>query len=133
MNISEREISSNIFHIPKFQYGELPSYIDYMIGYSYEHKAMYFADKSGATIASKDGNRFIIMESDFVLPGDVDKPLPISGKGSAQLSPVEIPGGFKADFYGISYKVHNYSKSYLQVIFVYQGAKIVSWARCCGS
>ena len=89
----------------KFQYGELPSYIDYIIGYNFEHKAMYFADKSGAKIASKDGNRFIIMESDFVLPVDVDKPLPIPGKGSAQLSPVEISGGFKADFYGISYKV----------------------------
>lgn len=88
-----------------------------MIGYSYEHKAMYFADKSGATIASRDGNRFIIMESDFVLPGDVDKPLPIHGKGSAQLSPVEIPGGFKADFYGISYKVTTYSQNHSQVRF----------------
>ena len=75
------------------------------------------------------------MESDFVLPGDVDKPLPISGKGSAQLSPVEIPGGFKADFYGISYKVVTHKiihKSDLKFL-VYQGAKIVSWARCCGS
>ena len=95
----------------------MPSFIDYIIGYSDEHRAMYFADKSGAKIASKDGNRFIIMESDFVLPGDVDSPKPIPGKGSAQLNPVEIPGGFKADFYGISY----------------QGTKFVSWAKCCGS
>ena len=67
---------------------------------------MYFADKSGARIASKDGKRMIIMESDFVMPGNIDQPLPIPGKGSAELGPVEIPGGFKADFFGISYKVH---------------------------
>ena len=80
---------------------------------------MYFADKSGAKIASKDGNRFIIMESDFVLPVDVDKPLPIPGKGSAQLSPVEISGGFKADFYGISYKVFIYRLTTFRLKFLY--------------
>lgn len=123
-----------IFKTSKFQYGELPSYIDYIIGFSYEHKAMYFADKSGAKIASRDGNRFIIMESDFVLPSDVDKPLPIPGKGSAQLSPVEISGGFKADFYGISYKVFIHKLTPVRLKFLmHQGTKFVSWAKCCGS
>ena len=71
---------------------------------------MYFADKSGARIASKDGNRFIIMETGFVLPADIEAPSSIPGKGSAQISPVEIPGGFKADFFGISYKVFSRSQ-----------------------
>ena len=78
---------------------------------------MYFADKSGARIASKDGKRMIIMESDFVMPGNIDQPLPIPGKGSAELGPVEIPGGFKADFFGISYKVHLKKLSPLRINF----------------
>ena len=68
---------------------------------------MYFADKSGGKIASKDGKRMIMMESAFVLPDDIETPLPLPGLGSAELSPVEIPGGYTADFYGISYKVNN--------------------------
>ena len=78
-----------------------------MIGFSYEQKSMYFADKSGGAIASKDGKRMVMMESDFVLPDDIETPLPLPGLGSAELSPVEIPGGYIADFYGISYKVNN--------------------------
>ena len=102
------KVSTNSFYSNfKIQYGELPAYVDYMIGFSYEHKSMYFADKSGGKIASKDGKRMIMMESAFVLPDDIENPLPLPGLGSAELSPVEIPGGYTADFYGISYKVNN--------------------------
>lgn len=83
----------------------MPSYVDYIIGYSFDHKSMYFADKSGGKIASKDGKRMILMETDFDLPNDIDSPLPLSGLGTSELTPVEISGGFKADFYGIYYKV----------------------------
>ena len=104
-----------------------------MIGFSYEQKSMFFADKSGGAIASKDGKRMVMMESDFVLPDDIETPLPLPGLGSAELSPVEIPGGYTADFYGISYKVEICISMYLFFSFLKKGAKIVSWARCCGS
>ena len=83
----------------------MPNYVDYMIGYSFDHKSMYFADKSGGKIASKDGTRMIMMETDFDLPNDIETPFPIPGLGKSQLTPVEIPGGYTADFYGIYYKV----------------------------
>ena len=35
------------------QFGELPSYVAYMLGFSYEDRSMYFVDTSGAKIASK--------------------------------------------------------------------------------
>ena len=79
--------------------------MDYMIGYSFDHKSMYFADKSGGKIASKDGTRMIMMETDFDLPNDIETPFPIPGLGKSQLTQVEIPGGYTADFYGIYYKV----------------------------
>ena len=39
--------------MPNFQFGELPSYVAYMLGFSYEDRSMYFVDTSGAKIASK--------------------------------------------------------------------------------
>ena len=83
----------------------MPSYVDYIIGYSFDHKSMYFADKSGGKIDSKDVNRMILMDTDFDIPNYIESPLPLSGLGTSELTPVEISGGFKADFYGIYYKV----------------------------
>ena len=76
-----------------------------MIGFSFDHKSMYFADKSGGKIASKDGRRMIMMDSNFVLPDDIESPLPIPGLGKNELTAQEIPGGYTADFFGIYYKV----------------------------
>ena len=39
--------------MPHVQFGELPSYVAYMLGFSYEDRSMYFVDTSGAKIASK--------------------------------------------------------------------------------
>ena len=39
--------------MPHVQFGELSSYVAYMLGFSYEDRSMYFVDTSGAKIASK--------------------------------------------------------------------------------
>ena len=76
-----------------------------MIGFSFDHKSMYFADKSGGKIASKDGSRMIMMDPDFELPNDIESPFSLPGLSKNQLTEVVIPGGYTADFYGIYYKV----------------------------
>ena len=47
----------------------------------------------------------VIQPPGFQLPDDLEYPRPVPGLGST-MDPVEITGGFVADFYGISYKVH---------------------------
>ena len=46
----------------------------------------------------------VIQPPGFQLPDDLEYPRPVPGLGST-MDPVEITGGFVADFYGISYKV----------------------------
>ena len=46
-----------------------------------------------------------MMDPDFELPNDIESPFPLPGLGKNQLTQVEIPGGYTADFYGIYYKV----------------------------
>ena len=52
----------------------------------------------------KDGVRMVIEPAGFTLPGDVNSPTNVPGEGSS-MNPVEITGGYMADFYGISFKV----------------------------
>ena len=44
--------------------------------------------------------------SDFTLPQDLTSPQNVKGSGST-MNPVEINGGYMADFYGITYQVNN--------------------------
>ena len=54
----------------------------------------------------------VIQPPGFQLPDDLEYPRPVPGLGST-MDPVEITGGFVADFYGISYKVHKTLKNHI--------------------
>ena len=56
----------------------------------------------------------IIQPPGTAAPDDIEPPHPVPGKGSG-MSPVEITGGYKADFYGT----------------YFQGTKFLSWSKCC--
>ena len=75
---------------------------------------MYFEDKAGATLASKDGVRMTIMKSDFVMPDDIEPPSAVPGHGK-DMPAVELGDSYKADFYGVEY----------------DGEKVVAWSSCC--
>ena len=74
----------------------------------------------------------IIEPSDFTLPQDLTSPQNVKGSGST-MNPVEINGGYMADFYGITYQVNNqifFLK--LKTFLLIQGTQVVTWAQCCG-
>ena len=87
-----------------------------------------------------------ILPSNFRLPRDLQEPALVAGRGS-DMEPVVITGGYTADFYGIEFQVTNLlsllsiSDTALVAISwpispclynLYQGEKIVAWAKCCG-
>ena len=93
---------------------ELPQYVDYIKGYSTSAKLMFLSDKSGGTLASKDGVRMTLMPSSFVMPGDIEDATVVPGFGK-DMPAVELAGGYKADFYGVEYN----------------GKKVITWSACC--
>ena len=103
-------------HAGTSKFVELPQYIDYIEGYSASDKRMYFKDKSGAILASKDGVRMTIMPIGEGMPDDVADAAAVVVPGSGKDMPaVELAGGYKADFFGVEYN----------------GQKVITWSSCC--
>ena len=52
----------------------------------------------------KDGKRMIMLDSSTTLPDDLVASSTVPGKGK-DMDPVELDGGYAADFGGVNYKV----------------------------
>ena len=79
--------------------------MDYIKGYSISQEGMYFADKSGGTLFTKDGVRMIMLNSTFPLPDDLVPSAAVPGKGR-DMPTVSLEGGYTANFDGVSYQVN---------------------------
>ena len=86
------------------QFGELPGYVDHIVGYSVSQGGMYFRDKSGGTLFTKDGERMIMLDSSTTLPDDLVASSSVPGKGK-DMPTVSLEGGYDADFGGVTYNV----------------------------
>ena len=106
----------NIYYYFLFpvQFGELPGYVDYIKGYSISQEGMFFADKSGGTLFTKDGVRMIMLNSTYPLPDDLVVSTAVPGKART-MPTISLEGGYEANFDGVTY----------------QSSKILSWASCC--
>lgn len=104
--------------------------MDYIQGYSISQGGMYFADKSGGTLFTKDGVRMIMLNSSFPLPNDLVASEAVPGKGRT-MSPVSLEGGYEADFDGVTYQVDMRHLPGVTRLTMLQGTKILSWASCC--
>ena len=93
---------------------ELPSYINNILGYSPSQSRAYFKDRSGADLASVNGQRMEILVNG-TMAGITDLVMPTVIPGyTSPMTPVTV-GPYTANFFGI----------------IYGGKKLVSWAACC--
>ena len=62
-------------------------------------------------LCAKDGKRMIILPPGFTLPSDLEPSHGVPGLGT-DMDPVVIPGGYTADFKGITYQVNSMNLTY---------------------
>ena len=65
-------------------------------------------------ICAQDGKRMIILPPGFTLPSDLEPSHGVPGLGT-DMDPVVIPGGYTADFKGITYQVTSMNLTYIIV------------------
>ena len=117
---STNQLQCYSHHADTNQFGELPGYVDHIVGYSISQEGMYFQDKSGGILFTKvrqpgphpccntpppqDGERMIMLDSSTTLPEDLVASSSVPGKGR-DMPTVSLDGGYDADFGGVTFNV----------------------------
>ena len=117
---STNQLQCYSHHADTNQFGELPGYVDHIVGYSISQEGMYFQDKSGGILFTKvcqpgshpscntppqqDGERMIMLDSSTTLPDDLVASSSVPGKGR-DMPTVSLDGGYDADFGGVTFNV----------------------------
>ena len=101
---STNQLQCYSHHADTNQFGELPGYVNYIVGYSVSYEGMYFRDKSGGILYTKDGKRMMMLDASTILPEDLVASSPVPGQGK-EMPSVNLEGGYNADFDGVNYQV----------------------------